>query len=169
MINKVKLFGEGRFLPVIEHEIVAVQYTANSTATRFLLPDVPNLRESEIVGFEVYTDDSVAINPNDGVTPVVDIADAKNSFITFQAYNGNNFYQQSPYLANTYIDTRTNAHPLETMQKQFQGQRINYPKSYIDFFPAAPIATSFVWLLSIYYIKRSDLPGLIGATFRNQS
>lgn len=167
MLDKVKIFANGNFLPVVEHEIIAVKYPANSTATRFMFPDVPNLRDSEIIAFEVYTQDVVPVSPDDGVTQVVNIASANRSFITLQAYNGNNFYQQSPYLSNFYFPTTDNPH--ERFQKQMQAQRINYPKSYIDFFPGAPVANDFVWLISVYYLKRSDLKGLMSAEFRKQS
>lgn len=167
MLDKVKLFASGNFLPTIEHEIIAVKYPAGSSSTRFMFPDVPNLRESEILAFEVYTVDTVAKNPNDGTTAVVSVTNAKNSFITLQAYNGNNFYQQSPYLANKYTDDSATS-PVERFQKQMQGQRINYPKSYIDFFGGV-VNTDFVWLISVYYLKRSDLKGLMSAEFRKQS
>jgi hypothetical protein len=98
------------------------------------------------------------------------MADLKKAAITFEAYNGNQFYKNSPLTNNHYhLDTNVGSNN-DWMQKQFQGQRINYPKSYITYQNGGVLpATAFKFILCIYYIKRDEIPGLIGATFKNQS
>jgi len=44
---------------IIRHELVEILIPAGSTLTRFQFPDIPNLRNSHIWGFQVYTRDEV--------------------------------------------------------------------------------------------------------------
>ena len=138
---------------IIRHELVEVLIPANSTLTRFQIPDLPNLRNVHLWGLQVYTKDQVfksiiSLNP---VLPHTSVL--HQSFITFVNYGGKEFLKQSPSIIfNTIqanLNTSTNWNELDT--KSFSGQKVNYPKSYIEFSAAPGAAFDQVFLMSIYY------------------
>jgi hypothetical protein len=140
---------------IIRHELVSVNIPANSTQTKFQIPDLPNLREVLTFGFQVYTRDEVAkdiISQNPVCTHT---AVLHNSFLTMVNYGGKEFLKQAPSIMfNTIqqaIDTGTNWNEMDF--KSLIGQRINYPKSYIEFTTAPGLAVAFdqAFIFSVYY------------------
>lgn len=140
---------------IIRHELVSVNIPANSTLTKFLIPDLPNLREVLTFGLQVYTIDEIAVdiisrNPVCSHTNVL-----HNSFITFVNYGGKEFLKQAPAIMFNTINeaqstlTATNWNELDF--KSFIGQRINFPKSYIEFSTAPATTVDTAYIFSVYY------------------
>ena len=81
---------------LIRHEMVSITLPANSTLTRYNIPDLPNLRNVHILGLQVYTVNSIAVdiisqNPVTSHTNVL-----HNSFFTLVNYGGKEFLKQAP-------------------------------------------------------------------------
>jgi hypothetical protein len=157
---------------IIRHELVSVNIPANSTLTRFVIPDLPNLRNVLTFGIQVYTvnevfTDIISQNPVCSHTVVL-----HRSFLTFVNYGGKEFLKQAPAIMfNTLNDNAaatTNWNEQDI--KQLIGQRINYPKSFIEFSAPPALAVDTAYIFSVYY----SLPVLeeqkeSGYTFSNKS
>jgi hypothetical protein len=141
---------------IIRHELVSVLIPAFSTNTRFVIPDLSNLRNVLTFGLQVYTIDQVArdiISQN----PVLShTAVLHNSFLTFVNYGGKEFIKQAPSIMFNTINqalgtglTATNWNEQDF--KGLVGQRINFPKSFVEFStpPATAVDTAFIF--SVYY------------------
>jgi hypothetical protein len=137
--------------PIRKHELVEVVVPALSTATRFYLPDLQNLRNVKLDAIEVYAKEDVLFTPTQN--PVSSLVDMSASFLTLQSYNGKEFLHQSPFLSHHYMQNLLGgAFVLDLFQKNFVGQRVNYPKSYIEFFHGGvPVPAQFSFLISVYY------------------
>ena len=138
---------------IIRHELVEIVIPANSTLQRYQFPDIPNLRNSMIWGMQVYTIDILSNSPI-SQNPVLSHTNVLHkSFITLVNYGGKEFLKQAPSIDfNTItfnLQTSTNA--LETDIKSFVGQKVNYPKSYIEFTATPSTAVNQSFLVSIYY------------------
>jgi hypothetical protein len=138
---------------IIRHELVSVTIPALSTATRFNIPDLPNLRNVHLWGVQVYTVDQVFTDINTGNAVLPHTAVLHNSFLTLVNYGGKEFLKQAPSIMfNTIqanLNTSTNWNELDT--KSFSGQKVNFPKSYIEFSAPPAAATNKVYLFSVYY------------------
>jgi hypothetical protein len=138
---------------IIRHELVAITIPANSTATRFNIPDLPNLRNVHLWGVQVYTIDQVARDINSGNAVLSHTNVLHNSFLTLVNYGGKEFLKQAPSIMfNTIqanLNTSTNWNELDV--KSFAGQKVNYPKSYIEFTTAPATGVNQVYLMSVYY------------------
>lgn len=138
---------------IIRHELVSILIPSLSTSTRFALPDLPNLRNVHLFGLQVYTLTQVAKDPQTqnpvlGVTPVL-----HNSFITFVNYGGKEFLKQAPSIlfSTSVANLNTSTNWFENNSKSFVGQKVNYPKSYIEFTTAPATANDTVFLMSVFY------------------
>ena len=120
---------------IIRHELVEIVIPSGSTLTRYQFPDIPNLRNSMIWGMQVYTIDEINNSPISQNALLSHTNILHRSFITLVNYGGKEFLKQAPSLIfntiNFNLQTSTNA--LETDIKSFVGQKVNYPKSYIEF------------------------------------
>lgn len=141
---------------IIRHELVSVLIPANSTNTRFVIPDLSNLRNVLTFGLQVYTIDEVAkdiISQN----PVLShTAVLHNSFLTFVNYGGKEFLKQAPSIMFNTINQAQGAGITATNwnEKDFKslvGQRINFPKSFIEFTTPPAIAVDQAFIFSVYY------------------
>jgi len=151
--------------PVVKHEIVEVVVNALTTKTRFNLPDLQNLRNVKLRNAEMFTRENVSISPT-GV-PIVTALDLQRSYLTLQGYNGLEFLHQAPAPSLHYqFDADQNT---ELLQKEFTNQRVNYPKSYIEFFPTVVPPTTFSFLLSVYYTDMTEEEMNKANTFNNKS
>jgi len=138
---------------IIRHELVSVNIPANSTLTKFQIPDLPNLREVLTFGFQVYTIDQVAKDIVSQAPVLSHTAVLHNSFMTFVNYGGKEFLKQAPSIMfNTIqqaLGTGTNWNEMDF--KSLVGQRINYPKSYIEFTSPPATAVDQAFIFSVYY------------------
>ena len=138
---------------IIRHELVEIVIPANSTLTRYQFPDIPNLRNSMIWGMQVYTVDEIFNSPLSQNALLSHTNVLHKSFVTLVNYGGKEFLKQAPsILFNTItfnLQTSTNA--LETDIKSFVGQKVNYPKSYIEFTATPSGIANLSYLVSVYY------------------
>lgn len=139
---------------IIRHELVEITIPAGSTLTRFNFPDLPNLRNVLMFGYQVYTSNAVTNSIISGNGVLGHIPVLHNSYTTFVNYGGKEFLKQAPNIMfstlNENLNTSTNW--TETDTKAFVGQRVNWPSSYLQFTaaPADPTVAK-VFLCSVYY------------------
>ena len=149
---------------IVKHELIEVIVPAGSTATRFQLPDAQNLRNVQTWGIQIYYDLLVPFSIING-TPLITKTDSLLSFLTLENYAGRQFDKQSPINKYQTIEnnlTEVAGIPATIQEKDFKnfvGQKINFPKSYID--TVTPIANAVggknkVFLLSIYYTDKNE-------------
>ncbi len=140
---------------IIRHELVTVNIPANSTLTRFNMPDLPNLRNVHILGLQVYTVDEVSVdiisrNPVCSHTVVL-----HQSYITMVNYGGKEFLKQIPAITfntiNQALSTIGGTNWNEMDIKSFIGQKVNYPKSFIEFTTPPALVTDTAYIFSVYY------------------
>lgn len=139
---------------IIRHELVEIIIPKASTLTRFQFPDVPNLRNSHIFGCQVYTVDELTKSPISGNGLLSHTNVLHNSFITWVNYSGKEFSKQTPSIVfNTLsANLNTSSNWFENDFKSYIGQKINYPKSYVEFATAPADPTNDKsFLVSIYY------------------
>jgi len=147
---------------IIRHELVEIPIPAGSTLTRFLIPDLPNLRNVHIFGLQVYFGNTLdaagttqaAFIPKGIQTQnnLVTWNVVQTAFMTLVNYGGKEFLKQAPApiftTNNQLILTQTN----ELNFKNFVGQKVNYPKSYIEFTaPPAIVGVPTTFMFSVYY------------------
>jgi hypothetical protein len=153
----------------IKEELIEIAIPPNTPATvksKIQFPDNQNLRFTHLLGMEVF---HFADFPTSIVTKstTISLAVLKSIFITLQAYNGKNFVWQDP--AITY---HFNATINESFASVFAGQKLNYPKSYIEIADTSLLSTTETQVLPIriFYreydaVERKDAK----ASFTNQS
>lgn len=143
---------------IIRHELVEIVIPKGSTLTRYVIPDLPNLRNVHIFGLQVYDNHTVAkgIQTQLDVLPINTVL--RNSFITLVNYGGKEFLKQAPAtMFQTIFSQDIGGAPptlnqLEWNTKNFVGQKVNYPKSYIEFStaPSDP-AKDQCYMFSVFY------------------
>lgn len=135
---------------VINSELVEVFIPGGTTRTKIQLPDQQNLRNIHLMGIEVY---DVAMIPISIVSSraLVPTALLRSIFLTFQAYNGDNFVWQTPVVA--YSNLEPAAFGQQLSPRKFNGQRVNWPKSYIEIadLTTVPAAVDTVLLVEVFY------------------
>lgn len=138
---------------IIRHELVEITVPANSTLTRFQFPDLPNLRNVLLMGIKIYDSNQVAISINNQL-PLVNQNNAiSKNFITLVNYGGKEFLKQAPALMfnTSSFNNNASANVFETFAKTFVGQRVNYPKSYIQLSSSVGNVVDQTFLFSIFY------------------
>jgi hypothetical protein len=160
---------------VIKHELIEVIVPKGSSATRFQLPDSQNLRNVQTWGVQAYYGGN-GLNGNKGIIPksiisnldVITKTTFQLSFLTLQNYAGREFNKQAPLAQYQTIENNMVTIPIgedvfteSSMQekdfKNFVGQKINFPKSFIDTVgKISDDAKDTVFLLSIYYTDRGE-------------
>lgn len=138
---------------IIRHELVEILIPAGSTLTRFQFPDIPNLRNSHIWGFQVYTRDEVTNSIISGASVCTHAVVLHQSFITLVNYGGKEFMKQIPAINFNTIsfDLNTSTNAFDTNNKGLIGQKVNYPKSYVEFSTAPAGGSTTSYLTSVYY------------------
>lgn len=136
---------------IIRHEIVEITIPANATSTRFLLGDYPNLRNVHLWGVQAYAED---VNGKLGINtllPIIVYDKLKTGYLTLVNYGGKEFSKQVPLINYFTYQGNTTTKPFETDSKNYTGQKVNYPKSYIEFSGLASEDKDTCIMLSIYY------------------
>jgi len=140
---------------IIRHEIIEVVIPQNSTSTRFLLGDYPNLRNVHLWGVQAYTNETNGKLGINTLLNIIDYTTLTTGYLTLVNYGGKEFSKQLP-LVNyfTYQGATLGGVPLfyDTDSKNYTGQKANYPKSYVEFSaPPASKNNDTVIMLSVYY------------------
>ena len=140
---------------IIRHEMVSINIPANSTLTRFNIPDLPNLRSVHLFGIQVYnnteiTKDIISGNPVCDETVV-----SNNSFLTLVNYGGKEFLKQAPaVMFDTILKQKGGVDTFQLTEydhKSFVGQKVNYPKSFVEFATAPATGVDTAYIFSVYY------------------
>ena len=155
---------------VVKHELIEVLIPAGSTATRFNLPDAQNLRNVQTWGIQMYYDKIVPFSIISS-KPLISKGGYVQSFLTLQSYSGREFDKQSPVskfqtIENNMTTGTSECSIQEKDMKSYVGQRINFPKSYIDLVTPIALAYDVVHLLSIYYTDENE--NFSNTTFANK-
>lgn len=134
---------------IIRHEFVEIVVPKGSTQTRFQFPDIPNLRNSHLFGLQTYNVNEV---PKSILSGNAINANAQNAYVTFVNYGGKEFLKQAPaVIFDTLINTKDDTFAEQDF-KAFVGQKVSYPKSYVEFVtPPADNAADTSLIFSIYY------------------
>ena len=143
---------------IIRHELVEITIPKGSTLTRYNFPDIPNLRTSHIWALEVYNKNCISkgIITQNELLPISAVL--FNSFITLVNYGGKEFLKQAPSTIFASVFSQdisgvgSTINQLDSNNKSFVGQKVNYPKSYIEFStaPSDP-AKDLCFMVSVYY------------------
>lgn len=143
---------------IIRHEMVSINIPANSTLTRFNIPDLPNLRNVHLFGIQVWNDQEIIKDIISGNPVCNNVVVNENSFLTLVNYGGKEFLKQAPAVMFDTIlkQFKTGGSDrywqlTETDHKSFVGQKVNYPKSFVEFTtpPATTVDTAYIF--SVYY------------------
>jgi hypothetical protein len=138
---------------IIRHEWIEIPVLAGSTLTRFNFPDLPNLRNVLLFGLKCYDDTMLDLSINNQL-PLLNKTNILNkSYLTLVNYGGKEFLKQAPLqMFNTNsFDTALSPNFYETYAKYFAGQRVNWPKSYIQLTTGAGNIVDETFALSVYY------------------
>ncbi len=138
---------------VVRHELVSINIPANSTLTRFNIPDLPNLRNVHTFGIQVYTQLQI-VNDIISQNLVVNApAVLTTSFITLVNYGGKEFLKQAPAtIFQTLVENGVqDKNQYEQDFKGLVGQRVNYPKSFVEFTSPPAINVDTAYIFSVYY------------------
>lgn len=130
--------------------MVSINIPANSTLTRFNIPDLPNLRNVHIFGLQVWDDKILKTDIISGNPLVSANAVTITSFITLVNYGGKEFLKQAPaQMFQTIVVP--GGQPTEWDLKSFVGQKVNYPKSFVEFTAPPAVANDTAYCFSVYY------------------
>lgn len=165
---------------IIKHELFEVLVPANTTLNRFPIPDLPNLREVELWSVQCYYKKIVPFSVL-SQRATIDKVIFQNSFLTLVNYDGMEFLKQAPFvifqtIENNMVEVPLTTDPLVvnecTIQekdfKSFVGQKVNYPKSYIEVSQPTLNTTDIVYLISIGYVDPKQV-GKKQTTFREKN
>jgi hypothetical protein len=138
---------------IIRHEWVEIVVPANTTLTRFLFPDLPNLRNVLLLGIKAYDTNMLDASINNQLPLISHTALLQKSYITLVNYGGKEFLKQAPaqMFNTTSFNLNASTNFYETYAKEFCGQRVNWPKSYVQTTGAIGIAVDTTFAFSIYY------------------
>lgn len=128
------------------YELVEITITAGSSGTRFNIPDQPKLRYTKLNAVESYDATDLTATPS-GFSPVSG-ANFKNAYLVLYN-NGGEYLNKIPLIRLHQVTNNTDSFVRTLMQ--FQGQQISWEKSYILMGTSITAATTFSFLLGVYY------------------
>jgi hypothetical protein len=114
---------------IVKTELVEIVIPASNTLSKIQFPDVPDLRNTHLWNLETYSSQITPLSIISQGQPLVDFTILQRTFITLQSYNGKQFVDRQPLVDFIY---NTSA-PFQFNPENFIGQRVNYPKSFIQF------------------------------------
>lgn len=140
---------------ILNHELCEVAIPSGSTSTRFNFPDMPNLKDTKLYGLQVYTITELPLSPLSGNALPTVVQVLNNSFITLVDYSGFEFLKQCPAVVFNTIafDVSTSTNIRENNAKLFNGQKVNWTKSYVTFTTTPGGVASLGYLVSINYAR----------------
>jgi len=121
--------GSSLLRRIYNTEFIEIFLPAATPKRKFPFPDQQNIRDSKLLGLTVYTADMLPVSiVSDNALASLTIL--KGTFVTLQAYNGENFVWQKPVIS--LIDQETSGTIQNYAPEAYTGQRVNWPKSYIE-------------------------------------
>lgn len=133
-------------MQVNKYELVEITIVTGSSGTRFNIPDQPKLRFTKLNAIEAYNATDLTASPS-GVTPV-SAANFKNSYLVLYN-NGGEYLNRIPLIRLHQVTNGTDSYVRTLMQ--YQGQQISWEKSYILTGTSITAASTFSFLLGVYY------------------
>lgn len=144
---------------IIKHELVEVQIPAGTTLTRFMFPDIANLRNTKILGLQIYENPQVPFSIL-SQKPVTDANINELAFVSLSNYGGKYFLNKAPVrmFQSIAINSVSNT-AYETDTKNFTSQMINYPQSFVEVSQSVALLAlvDTVFLFSVYYYDLNDV------------
>lgn len=129
-------------------EYVEVPIPTGNTKQQIYFPDLPNLKNTKLWGAEVYDVTTQAVAESGNAVPTQ--AEILNTIVVLQ-FDGGDFIKMPAFALFTNDGAAYSNQPRE-----FAGQVINWPKSYL-FFTTAAVAASVAgksFLFNVYYSKQ---------------
>jgi hypothetical protein len=136
-------------MKVSNFEFVSVNVPANSTSTRYYFPDLPNLRYVSLINIEAYSLGSVSVDPN-GLT-ISPTTDFKRSFLVLYANERESIFRIPLTALNRYVPDSSATIPGVQNLYEFNGQKITFPKCYVQLGAAPSVSTSFNFCFGVFY------------------
>lgn len=149
-------------------ELIQIIIPLATAKRKFQFPDGQNIRDVRLKALQIFDEDMVpqSIINDDAVA---DLTFLKKVFVTLQAYNGENFVWQKPAL--NLIDMETAVAVQNYAPPSYTGQRVNWPKSYIEIAAGVVMPlTQVVVLFEVNYVhtvRKEEKQR--GARFKKQS
>jgi len=143
---------------VFKHELVEVVIPANQSPNQINFPDLPNLRWVHLWNITAYFE--VNFKGSISGRNMVDSSLFKSSYMTLQLYNGKQFLNQCPIqnFADMFLtDIATGEIFVDWNSKEFKGQRVNWPKSYLSVTGLGPDAEDRSFVFSIWYSDPAEI------------
>lgn len=158
---------------VYRSQLIEVKIPANTgnPKTKLQLPDVPDLRNTYLLGVETYTNDYLPLSIVTR-TPTIDLQLLQSVFLTLQGYDGNNFFSQCPLIDLINVFDANSGDSYNTFPTVFTKQKVNWPKSYIEIANSALINADQdqVVVFNVYYAKFEKAEAVAKkASFKNRS
>lgn len=121
---------------IYAQDIIEIVIPANNTSLKINIPDQPNLRSVQLVGIQIFDASTQTKSVLSGNT-LVSKADLTKIAITLCDFKGFEFLKYAPALQFRTIDSvaAANGENLGNIERNahpFNGQIVNYPKSYIN-------------------------------------
>lgn len=144
---------------IIKHELVEVQIPAGTTLTRFMFPDIANLRNTKILGLQIYENAQIPfsiLSQKAVSTPAIN----NLAYVSFANYGGKYFLNKAParMFQSFAVNSASNT-AYETDTKSFTMQMVNYPQSYVEVAQSVALLAlvDTVFLFSVYYYDINDV------------
>ena len=134
---------------VANYEFISVNVPASSTATRYYFPDLPNLRYVSLINIEAYSGRAISTDPNGlAICPDTDFGRA---FLVLYANERESIFRIPLIALNRVVPNSSNYVAAVQNLYEFNGQKVVYPKSYVQLGAAPSVATSFNFCFGVFY------------------
>lgn len=131
-----------------------VEVVLTSTAGTFNFPDLPQLRNAQVLAMEVYTADMIAASVQTGGTAISQ-ADAKKCVVTL--YEGAMQTVDKMPLVNFNRNQSSSTSSFNRDQLIFDGQVFSWTKCQVSVVNGQTVSANSVVSFGIYYIPGADL------------
>jgi len=124
---------------LVKSEVIEIVIPKGSTGSKIQLPDIPNLRNVHLINIETYYQESMPKSPVSS-NNVIPFALARVIFLTLQSYNGKNFMWQRWLIS--FVNAFNGGLIFSWFPIMFVGQKVNFPKSYIEIMDITQISAT---------------------------
>lgn len=128
-----------------KYELVELPIT--STQTRWSFPDQPKLRYTALQALTTFTSGSVTTSPLGNA--IITVANLKLAYLTLYANDRNDVYRVPMIELNRVQNSATD--PFVRSLFEFNGMKITWEKSYVEFASAPTISSAQSIILGVYY------------------
>jgi hypothetical protein len=155
--------------PLIKSENVLIKVpkrTPTNNQNVFVFPDDQELRNKKLLWISFYSSEQIAKTPNG--QPLVTFNFINNAYLVLESYSGVQFVYNQP--VQDYINL-LGAGPTQFYPIQFKGQRVNWPKSYIQINDATIVSDTedqFIMAQVGYYSSDEAEMKALDVEFKNK-